>query len=142
MCAAGHDAEQVLAPAFDREVVALEVKEDVAGAWRRQAAESFTFGDLAQLVERRRTVARFELKTRLLAHSNESADGSAAGLERNRQRHARKVRQRACAVRVELAALRACDAGDERQMIVGLAFLAALACPRADATVIDRLRVV
>ena len=137
-----HDAEQVLETAVRRERVPFEVEEEIAVRRFRQRRES-----LVRLDRRDRLVGgpafppSLDLHPRLLADPGQRAGAHAIQPRNDRQGERGQIRHRRHAPLDESPPLTARDAGDERQVIVGVAPFRARLLPVADVAVTDRFRV-
>ena len=135
--------EQILAPALAGEARALQVQEHVAGRRLRQPGQAQARRHRQQhLVHRRARRALLMLHPRLLAQADVGVPRAALRGERDRQRHRRRRGQRAVALRGQLGAVPAADAGDERQVVVGPPPLVAALIPAAQSARLDRFGIV
>ena len=124
------------------EVVAFEVEEDVAGRGLGQAGEAAAVLDGQQLVDGRMGAAPRELDAGLALRLLERLLRALGRLERDGEDEVAEALERLDVVRLELAPVEARDAGDEGEVVVGVAAVVAGLAPAADVAVVDGLGVV
>ena len=131
----GERAEQVLEPLAAPVWIALDVEEDVARGRRRQPREAAAGGAGQALVQRHVGVTALHLQPRLLAEPGERG-GRDAG-QRDAGRHVGQLGDPSHPGRLERDRLRARDPGDQREVVVGAAPVAAARPPVAVGAVLD-----
>ena len=65
----GHHPEEILATAFNREWIAFEIEEDIAGVRLGQPLQPLALDHWTKLMKRRQEATRRELDLRLIAHA-------------------------------------------------------------------------
>jgi hypothetical protein len=141
--AGGFDpTKEVLQAIVECEPVALKIKEDVEWRWLREAEKAAfwrRFGVFEDLVEPDASPGFFELHTRLVLESGQDVNGDAFD---PRKRIAKPAQHpyRGDPGRTEILDLVASDERDPRQVACSIAQITAVLSPRANATVLDRIR--
>jgi len=132
------DAEQILAPAVEREPIAFEIEEEVVPGRRRQPQESVLGVQREHFVLRCLQAPRLELDRGLVAHALERF-ARAAGRLRQRRKFAEPLKRSDVHARAQLLDLQPADSGHEAEVVVFAPPRVALAPPATDVAMLGRL---